>query len=90
MKRRIVEKRNDFMGPKIFADRINPEDVIDPDHDALEVLKMGRKHPLYWEVWRELVEHMVVDDPEMGPSYVVDDGTGIWLVQINLGCNTGD
>lgn len=87
-KRLVAESRGDFLVPKHFADLVNPEDVIGLDEkmqDALEILKIGLEHPLYWESWNHVKQRLVVDDPYLGPSFVLQDINGVWLFQINTG-----
>lgn len=66
--------------PRDFANEIRRDCLSGVDDAALDILRTGPDHPLYWDVWADVESSAVVTDPESGVAYYVYQDGDCWLL----------
>lgn len=65
--------------PQFFAQSVKREFVEGVSEEQYNVLLAGPDHEHYWEVWTEVLDRATINDPDVGPSYLYQDGD-LWVV----------
>lgn len=69
--------------PRDFALEISQFSVQNMPEDGWEILANGHDNELYWEVWDEVLNNVILTEPDTGIQYYLMQDQDVWMIPVD-------